>query len=273
MFSITVPVREWRSRIPIHGYIGANGAGKTMCMVFDTMLEPDFGRSVLSTVRLTDFRNPRPCEGFRINPEGKAIECDIESNDHSTHLVAHPFYSPLTKFIQLFEAGDNSTVLFDEISSSFSARSSMSLPSAVLKKIKQLRKGDSIVRYTCPSYMDADVALRRVTQGVTMCSSFVGVDVPGRLWRAHKLFRHLTYDAQKLNDLDGNDRAQDKEAKKIRAERFGMVWGPRCGAFQAYDTYWTASELGWVDESGKCIRCGGSRPSRKCKCEELEEVA
>lgn len=242
-----------------------------MCMVYDTMPELDAGRHVLSTVRLTDFRNPRPCEGFRYTSSGVRIDCDIEMDDHSGHLVAHPCYEPLQKFVQLFEAGDNSTVLFDEISSSFSARSSMSLPSPVLRKIKQLRKGDSIVRYTCPSYMDADVALRRVSQGVTMCSSFVGVDVPGRLWRAHKLFRHLTYNAEKLNDLDGNDREQDKDAKKVRAERFGMVWGPRSGAFNAFDTYWTASELGWVDESGKCIRCGGSRPSRKCACKETEQ--
>jgi hypothetical protein len=270
-------VRDFRASIPIGGYIGLNGHGKTMCMVYDTMPELDAGRHVLSTVRLTDFRNPRPCQGVRWDLAGNEMACgaEVDGRGHSAHLVAHPAYEPLTDFVQLLEASANSSILVDEISSSFSARSSMSLPSPVLRAIKQLRKGDSIFQYTCPSYLDADVALRRVSQGVTFCTGFkaLSVDVPGRLWPANRIFRQLTYDAQQLNDLDGADRENDKDATKIRARKFGMLWGPSTGAFDAYDTYEMANTLGWVDESGKCVRCGGTRTARKCKCGESHDEA
>src|SRR5438105_3161500 len=57
--------RARRRAYPIHAYVGANGGGKSAGMVWDTLPSLDAGRSVLSTVGLLDYANPRPCEGWQ----------------------------------------------------------------------------------------------------------------------------------------------------------------------------------------------------------------
>jgi len=54
--------RARRRMYPIHFYVGRNGAGKSLAAVYDTMPDLDAGLPCLSTVRLLDFRNPRPCD-------------------------------------------------------------------------------------------------------------------------------------------------------------------------------------------------------------------
>lgn len=55
--------RMARRAFPIHAYCGPNGTGKSMVMCYDTMTSLEWGRPVLSTVRLLDYKNPRECPG------------------------------------------------------------------------------------------------------------------------------------------------------------------------------------------------------------------
>ena len=74
--------RARRRMYPIHFYVGRNGAGKSLAAVYDTMPDLDAGLPCLSTVRLLDFRNPRPCD----DPNCKDLE------HVRGHQAVHPLY-------------------------------------------------------------------------------------------------------------------------------------------------------------------------------------
>lgn len=267
--------RDYRRKIMIAAYSGANGYGKTLCMVYDTMPDLDAGVPVLSSVRLTDWRDPRPCDGTRQTlHEGGEQPCDVVDPDglpvdHSEHLAAHPAYIPLLNFGQILKhkAG---AILLDEITSSFSSRDTMGMPRAVLTRIQQLRKRDVAVRYTSPAYMNTDVMLRRVTLGVTLCRGYFPGRIPGRQWRVNRGFRFLTYKADAFKDFSEADRASQqrggrKRSARIRPESLGLLWGPSAGGvFDAYDTFGDVAMLAALDESGTCWECGGSIARKKC---------
>jgi len=265
--------RDFRRAVAVHCYAGSNGHGKTLGMVFDTLPDLDAGVPVLSTVRLTDWRDPRPCRGVRDSiHEGDGLPCDVSDvscdGDHSGHLVAHPSYIPLRSFGQLMRLRKG-VVLLDEITSSFGSRDTMGLPKPVITTIQQLRKSDRVVRYTSPAYMNTDILLRRVTLGLTLCRGYFPARLPGRQWRSNRGFRWLTYDAKRIEDFSESDRASQerngrKRSARVRPEVMGLHWGPASGVFDAFDTFGEVAMLGSSDESGTCYECGGSIARRKC---------
>jgi len=176
--------RSMRRAWPIHGYIGPNGGGKTTAAVWDTMPSLMAGRSVLATVRLLDFENPRLCD----DPL-----CD--SPDHATHKAKHPLWIPWTSWTQLLEV-EHCDVIADEVTGVASSRESQSMPSVVANALVQLRRRDVVLRWTAPSWSRADLIIRECSQAATLCSGFLPVAVDDssgdRAWRHRRPFRWLT---------------------------------------------------------------------------------
>lgn len=270
--------RDQRRAYPICGYVGPNGGGKSAAMVWDTLATLERGRPVLSTVRLLDYENPRECEGCddlgHVRPvygplprdeNGKRLPDAVQPViGFTTHLAAHPLYTPLTGWEQLLEA-ERCDVLLDEVTGVASSRESHGMPSPVANKLVQLRRADVVVRWSAPSWARADKIIRECSQAVTYCQGFMSKKVEdedgARLWSQRRLFKWRTYDAALFEDFTAGKRDQ------LGAMFADWHWGPKSPAFSAYDTYDSVATVGTVSDSGRCYRCGGSRPIPKCSCE------
>lgn len=257
--------RAVRRGYPIHAYVGPNGSGKSLAAVWDTMPTLDRGRTVLSTVRLLDWRRPRPCDdvwctlpGHGIDDEGQALVPD--------HMAAHPAWVPLTEWHQLLDA-EHCDVLMDEVTGVASSRESAGMPAAVANLLVQLRRRDVVLRWTAPSWSRADKIIRETSQAVTACLGYFPVpDVDGsgqeRLWRRRRLFRWRTFDAAEFEEWTVG------KAEALRPWAREWWWGPGSDAFRAYDTLDSVLAIGHVLETGRCATCGGRRSLPACSCDD-----
>lgn len=243
-----------RRSVPIMAYIGPNGGGKSLAAVYDCIPSLQFGRPVLSTVRLLDFDNPRGCEG-----------CDEPGHD-SGHMQSHPLYVPLRDFRQLLSWTDGD-VLMDEVTGIASSRESAGMPVQVANYLPQLRRRNVVLRWTAPAWARADKIIREVSQGVTLCMGFLGKNRPTpegeapRLWSDRRLFSWRTYDATAFDEFTRN------ASKSMRASAKQWFWRPGSLAESAYDTLDAVLSLGSASEAGLCMVCGGRRTAPKCSCE------
>jgi hypothetical protein len=241
---------------PIAAYVGPNGGGKSLAAVHDTIPSLERGRPALSTVRLLDYANPRPCEGGAVcdDPAGHEVAGVV-------HPAAHPLYIPFTDFRQLvtFEFGD---VVMDEVTGVASSRESAGLPYQVANFLVQLRRRDIALRWTTPSWARADKVIREVTGLVTYCTGYLPVERQDqdRLWRDRRLFMWRTYDAGAFDDFTTNKR------ETLRSSVRQLVWRPRSIAQHAYDTLAPVNALGFLDASGVCMDCEGRRTRHRCTC-------
>lgn len=246
--------RKVRRGFPIAGFCGANGSGKTAAMIWDTLPTLEAGRPVLSTVRLQDYLNPRPCD-----------DDACVSERHGVHLAAHPLWVPFVSWTQLMDwrFGD---VLMDEVTGVASSRESHSMPGPVANHLNQLRHGDVTVRWSAPSWKRADVIIREVTQSVTHCKGHFPVAVPPvegepeRSWRHRRLFTWKTYDAQDFEEFTAGAR------ERVKSWNTELYWGPGSSVFDAYDTFDAVLAIGQSDASGRCMTCGGRRSAPACVC-------
>lgn len=235
-------------------YVGSNGGGKSLAAVRDTLPSLLAGRRVLSTVRLLDFENPRPCD-----------DASCSSPDHARHMAAHPLWIPWTTWKQLLDV-EHCDVLADEVTGVASSRESHSMPSAVANTLVQLRRRDVVLRWTAPSWPRADKIIRECTQAVTLCRGFLPVRVATgegeneRAWRHRRLFRWHTYDALEMDEFTEGKR------DKVRPTTRDHFWGPGCVEFSAYDTFDAVLSIGSVSESGRCLVCDGRRSAPACTC-------
>jgi hypothetical protein len=249
--------RGQRRAWPIHAYVGPNGSGKSLAAVWDTMPSLASGRPVLSTVRLLDWANPRPCDD---------IGCPLPGHDDDEgpqHAAAHPLWVPLTEWSQLLEA-EHCDVLMDEVTGVASARESGGMPPAVANLLVQLRRRDVVLRWTAPSWARADKIIRETSQAVTACLGYFPASVgeDGRLWRHRRLFRWRTYDTSAFEEFTVGQR--DRLSPWITQ----WFWGPGSAAFGAYDTLDSVLSIGHVLESGRCAHCGGRRTVPACTCDD-----
>lgn len=118
--------------VPIAGFTGVNGAGKTLLAVESCLADLAAGRDVYSTVPI-----------------------------HSKWGDSKPIQS-LRQLLTL----KHSTILLDEVSVIFSSRSTHSLPAEIVALLQTLRHSDLTVRWTAPGWMRADTILREVTQAL-----------------------------------------------------------------------------------------------------------
>jgi hypothetical protein len=282
----------------VSAYVGANGSGKSAAMVWDCIPSLEAGRPVLATVRILDYENPRECDDpiceasgrldhytMRPTAEGRAasvrnqrrlfFEGDaailepVERVSLGVHRAAHPGWIPWESWEQLLKM-DFGEVLADEMTGVAEARSAASLPTVVLNHTQQLRRADIPFRYTCPSWEQADISMRRVTQAVTICTGKLKKAAPSlgdqtRVWKSRRLYRWQTYDALGLTEMT------DGKRQELRPEVADWHWGPGSPAWAAYDTFAPVLTVGVVSESGRCHRCGGRRSAPPCRCEHHAE--
>jgi hypothetical protein len=276
--------------VPIIGYVGGNGSGKSLLMVWDTLPTLEAGRAVLGTVRLVDYENPRDCEDERCEadphsghyrrsmPDGDQVldalaRAERDGLDpvltlaqagevEGVHGAAHPLWIPLTEWHQVLDAR-GVDLLLDEVTGAASSRESSKLPAPVANKLVQLRRNDVVVRWTAPSWQRADKIIRECSQGVAYCRGMFKREVTGggtRAWRETRLHKVSLYDAAEFDEFDEGQR------RDLRAEVSEFHWGPGSVARAAYDTYDGVLTVGHVSETGTCHRCGGSRRQPACKC-------
>lgn len=251
-----------RRGYPIHAYVGPNGTGKSAVMVYDTLPSLDHGRPVLSTVRLLDFRNPRPCDDQLCpDPLGHA----------AGHLAAHPLYVPFRSYQQLLDWRDGD-VLMDEVTGIASSRDSGGMPKAVANYLVQLRRRNVALRWSAPAWGRADVIIREVSQGVTLMSAAMPKKAPPaadgtpRLWSQRRLFTARTYDPSLMEEFEAH------RAEHIPHTVIAFYWGPGSLMFRAYDTLDAVSSLSTLSDAGVCFACGGKRAHHKCECEPAKHI-
>lgn len=230
-----------RRGVPLMGYVGLNGSGKSFCMVRDTVPSLVAGRRVLSTVALLDPHTGNP----------------------------HPLYVPFRHWSQLedFENGD---ILLDEVTGVMDSRDS-GMPKKVRKLLPQMRRRNVTIRWTGIDWDNSDRRLRQITQAVTKGAAWLpshktlreagSVDAVS-MWLPNRLFLFTTYDASTLvASEDSQQITQDsKRERKAKVKLREAVWGPGSLGFKCYDTL---DAVDSIDNS--CPDCGGRVPEKVCR--------
>lgn len=254
-----------------------------MIATYDSMLSLDYGRPVLSTVRLLDWRNPGPCPGgaycddpdnhlvkrFRWvleeQPDGPPVLRSELLQTDEVHRKRHPFYVPWTTYRQFLEWRDGD-VFADEITGFASSREIKNMPPQVANTLVQLRRRNIVLRWTTPSWGRADVIIREVSQAVTLCVGMMGQKRPQapdeapRVWRDNRLFVARTYDPTQFDEVEA------RRLANAETDVWAAYWGPQALVRSAYDTLDAVTALGWANEAGVCISCGGERRRAACRC-------
>lgn len=276
----TVPVDFRRSagaldvmeQTPILGVIGANGGGKSMLAVLLCMRSLAAGRRVVSTVRLVDWENLRPCPG------GSACDDpEFHETKRGVHSAAHPLYIKWQGWGQLWEMASEVLrteqwfdVFADEVTGVAGSRDSTSLPKVAQNALVQLRRGDSLFRWTAPAAGRADLLLREVSQGIATAVGYRSVvdATTGRRWPRRRLFHWVLRDVRGFPDFTWS---QLLEADVVAD---AWYWGPASPVQQAYDTFAPVATVGRITGHGTCETCEGTRRRQECTCPDyLEEKA
>jgi len=160
----------------IEGYVGANGAGKSVLAVDAVCRRAEKrGCPVWSTV-------PINWPGVEVRPIASLAD---------------------------FMGAEGGEVLLDEVASLFSSRETSSLPSDVVARLTSLRHFDLVVTWTAPSWKRCDVVLREVTQKVWQVTP-TWTRPTGGVWRRTVLARARAYDTRSLS---GEDFGKDERVR------------------------------------------------------------
>jgi hypothetical protein len=263
---LSVAPRFLMSDSPIQAFVGANGSGKTYGAVHQLVV-PAWKRGKVV------------CSNLRLYPERGGYAADL--------------FVPLTSWVQLVELRD-CVLLLDEISSVLPSRQASTVPPDLMRRIGQLRKNNVVLCWTAPAWARCDVALREVTQVVTLCRSRVSDGFrrqPGTYsfperprgralrdersrpvrteagWAPKCWFTWSEYDARELDEFTYSTAARARP-RKVRHH-----WRPKHVTDQLYRT---SEDVGLLDHllvSGVCLGCGGRRTQPACSCEDGGPVA
>lgn len=251
--------REVRRMQAVSFYSGRNGSGKSLLAVFDSLPDLDAGRRVLSTVRLLDFRNPRPCEDFW---------CPCDKDNPDRHGAAHPAYERWTTWQQMVDLQDG-VLIADEITGVADSNEGAALPVQAADELHRLRRRDVVLRITGLNFTRANKRIREATTAVTRCRGSMPIEVLNedgsmRAWRARRLVEWHTYDAETLPLDDLTEGAFAKAELIVKSK----AYVPDMLAAKAYDTFAPVDRIGAVSDSGRCMVCTGRRPVPECSCED-----
>jgi len=242
---------------PIAGFVGWNGSGKSLAAAAAAMVHLDLGRPVLSTMRLQDWRDPRPCE----DPT-----CESPLHGDPSHLAAHPLWVPFVDFRQLFDFQDGH-VLMDEVTGVADAREHKSMPVQVANYLPQLRRRDVTLHWTTIGWGFADIRIRRITLAVCHAAGYMGKTAPETLWKSNRLFLWRVYTGEDFDALESH------KLERMRVLSRHVMWRPNSDVTRAYNTWEPVLQLGAVNDAGMCITCGGRRSVPKCSCPTLDPLA
>lgn len=242
----------------MHFYAGRMGSGKSLAMVFDTLPDLDEGRPVISTVRLLDFRNPRPCDD---------LACGCDKSDPARHRAAHPAYTKWTSWGQLLDLPRNGVAVADEITGVADSSEQSGIPSVITNQFAQLRRKDVVLRMTGLSYIRAAKRLREGTVAVTACRGDFAVDAfhddgTPRLHRRRRRAEWVTKNAEQI-PIEGPTEQHVEDAETLAS---CSIWIPDSPAVQAYDTFDVVDRVGTVTDAGRCAYCAGTRRAPECEC-------
>lgn len=245
----------------IHAYVGPNGGGKSLAMVYDTLPTLDgHGWSC------DDAAHRHVQEGEQLEGQRRVLSTvPLYAADGEPHEL----YDAFTDFRQLLVA-EHCDVLMDEVTGVASSRESASMPVQVANFLVQLRRRDVVLRWTAPNFRRADVIMREVTQAVTECRGFMPkdrADGSGRMWRDRRLFIWRTYDAAEFDDWSAGKK--DKVSKLASS----MLWRPGSLVERSYNTLEGVEALGAANEAGRCMVCWGKRAVPKCCCSTADVEA
>lgn len=233
----------------IVAYVGGNGHGKTLSLVRGLVLPwIRDGRPVLSNTPI--FASPADAE--LPWPERQV----------------HPLYVPLVSWRQLSHRLKDTLVVLDEISSMFDSRDSGRMPGQITSRFQQLRKDDNAIGWTAPDWDRCDKALRKVTRTVNLCKGSRSVKVEGRKWRSNRKITVRRYDRARFDEFSLRE-AQSTRKDTIKPEWRESYWRTRSDAQHYYDTYAPVNLLDHLDDSGRCVDCGGIRRPHKCECARM----
>lgn len=272
---------ENRRAAGIHAYVGANGSGKSLAMVHDTLPTLD---GVLWRCKEPSHRHMRSDyvdpltgrKGARI--EGlRTVLSTVELLEAETG-ETHRLYRPLNAAAggwELVLNAEHCDILFDEVTGIAGSRESMGLPTAVQNILQQLRRRDVKLRWTAPRWERADSIIRGTTHLVTQARGYL----PDRKlmrnssepksWAPNRLFKWRTFNAQNFDlftaakangDVDGSSKAH-----ALRPLYVAWFWGKGSRAFSSYDTYGQVTRVAEYLDSGRCAICGGTRRAPTCK--------
>jgi len=237
-----------RRKVAIHCYSGPNGSGKSAAMVLDGMAAVRAGLPILSTVRVLDFLDPRPCDAW---------SCDCDKTDPARHLAAYEGWIPFRCWQDLLDFQGPGEVWMDEVTGVANSNDWASMPSVIGDRLMQLRRSELVVRWTSPSFDNGNKKLRQVTQAVTVCRGMASKRVKGHAWGQNRFFMWLTFDARLMDEFSN-------EAKRLKAYIRQFVWKPV--SFAAYDTFESVLRLDDTVWGGTCLRCGGKVAQPRCTC-------
>jgi hypothetical protein len=284
----SVPLAAKKRRgLPIHGYVGANGAGKSLIMAQDT----------LATLRGISWACNNPDHLHTMAGQLHGTRRVLSTMPFITPSGApHPLYDSLTDFSQIITA-EHCDLILDEVGGAVASSTSDDLPNGVKAKLQELRRSEVVCRWTAPSWSRASKVLRETSQGVTLVQGFMPVPhndtVPfegehdiermavdgetleylrceiqgehthesGRLWGARRLMLSRTFDA---NTFDEWTTAKREKVKPLVRSLF---WRPGSLAESSYDSFGYVEKLNQITDGGRCDHCMGRKTPKKCECD------
>lgn len=260
--------RDLRRGHAVRFYTGRNGSAKSLCAIYDLLPDLDAGVPVLSTVRLQDFRNPRPCEDSA---------CLSVRHGKPGHLAAHPGWVPWAQehggggWPQFLEFRDG-VIFMDEVTGVADSHEWSAIPVQVSNEWHQLRRREVQMVLTGLDFVNVNKRIRQAVNVVTRCRSFMPVTVTdendkARAWRQRRLAAWTTYAAETLPRDDASETAYEN-AQVVARSRY---WIPGSLASLAYDTYENVGRIATVDDKGNCAHCGGKRTQPQCSCPDYVE--
>lgn len=179
-------------------------------------------------------------------------------------------WTGLRDYSQLLDARDCSVIL-DEVTGVASSRESSNMPVQVANWLVQLRRRNIDLTWTAPAWGRSDLIIREVTQAVSVCLGYFPKrrkqpeNEPPRLWTDRQGFYVRTYESLLMDDFEAG------KADTIPHICAAFYWRPGGLTERAYDTLDAVSSLGWANEAGMCMSCGGKRTIPRCGCQSADE--
>ncbi len=172
----------------------------------------------------------------------------------------HEHYRALTSLNQL-RFIEHAVVLLDEVEEVAGADQSATMPGALKRWLKQLRKRDVLLYVTTPGYDSCAKAIRQICRLVIDCrSKFEVASATGRRWRPRLAMIFTGYDAFEFQSFD---KASGKRLPALARE---FYWRPSNMGQHGYNTLAQVHGLSEVDETGACNVCNGTRSRARCAC-------